>query len=116
MATNQTAIRVTRWRGSQHPTLSSITRQMRKEGLRPYQWNDAPNTRYAVRSHRYDKVVYVVEGTLELTAPDGNQRVRLRAGDRVDVPAGMRHGMIVGSSGAVCVEAALRAAPRRQAE
>lgn len=106
MAINQSVIRVTRWTGGQHPTLSSITRQMQKEGLRPYQWNNTPNYRYPVRSHNYTKVVYVVEGTIEITAPEGNQRVRLRAGDRVDIPAGVRHGIIIGMGGATCVEAA----------
>lgn len=106
MAIEQSAVRVTRWSGGQHPTLSHITRHMQKEGLRPYQWDNAPNHRYAVRSHGYTKVVYVVEGTLEITLPDSNQRVRLRSGDRVEIPAGVRHGTIVGSTGATCVEAA----------
>jgi quercetin dioxygenase-like cupin family protein len=49
--------------------------------------------------------MYVVEGTLEVTLPDSNQRVKLRAGDRVEIPAGVRHGAIIGSSGAKCIEA-----------
>jgi quercetin dioxygenase-like cupin family protein len=49
--------------------------------------------------------LYVVEGTLEITLPDTNQRVKLRGGDRVEIPAGIRHGTIVGSTGAKCVEA-----------
>jgi len=80
---------------------------MKKEGLRPYMWDNTPNFRYGIRSHGYDKVLYVVEGSLEITLPDSNQRMRLKPGDRVDIPAGVRHGAIVGSSGAKCVEAAL---------
>jgi quercetin dioxygenase-like cupin family protein len=106
MAMQQDAVRVIRWTGGQHPTLSVITRQMQKEGLRPYVWDNTPNYRYAVRTHGYHKVMYVVEGIIEVTLPDSNQRVRLRAGDRVEIPAGVRHGAIIGSSGAKCVEAA----------
>jgi quercetin dioxygenase-like cupin family protein len=80
---------------------------MKKEGLRPYMWDNMPNFRYGIRSHGYDKVLYVVEGSLEITLPDSNQRIRLKPGDRVDIPSGVRHGAIVGSSGAKCVEAAL---------
>jgi quercetin dioxygenase-like cupin family protein len=80
---------------------------MQKDGLRPYMWENMPNHRYAVRSHGYHKVVYVIEGTLEITLPDSNQRVSLRAGDRIDIPAGVRYGAIVGSGGAKCVEATL---------
>ncbi len=107
MSIRNTSVRVTRWQGSQHPTFSTITRQMKKEGLRPYMWVNMPNHRYGVRSHGYDKVLYVIEGTLEITLPDANQRMTLRAGDRLDVPAGVRHGTIVGVGGAKCVEAAV---------
>lgn len=107
MAIDQSVVRVVRWTGGQHPTLSGITRDMKKQGLRPFMWDNAPNHRYAVRSHGYDKVLYVIEGNIEITLPDSNQRMRLRSGDRIDIPAGVRHGTIVGSSGVKCVEAAL---------
>lgn len=107
MAIQQDAVRIVRWSGGQHPTLSVITRQMQKEKLRPYVWDNTPNYRYAVRTHGYKKVMYVVEGTIEVTLPDSNQRIKMRAGDRVEIPAGVRHGAIIGSSGAKCVEAAV---------
>jgi quercetin dioxygenase-like cupin family protein len=107
MAVHNDNVRVVRWHGGQHPTVSLITRLMKKEGLRPYMWRNAPNHRYAVRSHGYTKVLYVVDGTLELILPDSNQRVTLRSGDRTDIPAGIRHGAIVGKAGAQCVEASL---------
>jgi mannose-6-phosphate isomerase-like protein (cupin superfamily) len=110
MAVQHDAVRITRWRGGQHPTLSVITRMMKAEGLRPYMWMNMPNHRYAVRSHGYNKVLFVIEGMVELVFPDSNQRVVLRSGDRTDIPAGVRHGTIVGKSGAKCVEASL---PRR---
>ena len=107
MATKNEAVRVTRWSGGQHPTLSTITREMKKEGLRPYMWMNTPNHRYAVRSHGYHKVVYVVDGMVDIILPDSNQQMRLKAGDRVDIPAGVRHGTIVGRTGAQCVEASV---------
>jgi quercetin dioxygenase-like cupin family protein len=109
MAIQQDAVRIVRWSGGQHPTLSVITRQMQKENLRPYVWDNTPNYRYAVRTHGYNKVMYVVEGNIEVTLPDSNQRIKLRAGDRVEIPAGVRHGAIIGSNGAKCVEAAVSA-------
>ncbi|NDJ75382.1 MAG: cupin [Chloroflexi bacterium] len=97
-------VRVTRWRGGQHPTLDNITRQMRTEGLRPYVWTNTPNFRYPVRSHGYDKTLYCVQGSLELVFSKTRQRVTLRSGDRVDVPRGVRYGTIIGPTGAQCVE------------
>jgi quercetin dioxygenase-like cupin family protein len=107
MSIKQASVRYTRWSGGQHPTFSTITREMQKEGLRPYMWVNAPNHRYAVRTHGYDKVLYVIEGSIEITLPDNNQRMSLRVGDRIDIPAGVRHGTNVGMNGAKCVEAAV---------
>jgi quercetin dioxygenase-like cupin family protein len=100
-------VKVNRWRGGQHPTLEAITRRMRDEGLRPYVWSNAPNFRYPVRSHGYDKTLYCVQGTLEISFPKIKQRMTLRAGDRVDVPRGVRYSMIIGPSGTQCVEGSL---------
>ena len=107
MASKQSAVRVQRWEGGQHPTMATITKLMQQEGLRPYMWTNMPNHRYAVRSHGFVKVLYVIDGNLELILPDSNERIKLRAGDRVDVPAGVRHGTIVGTTGAKCVEASI---------
>ncbi len=109
MATRQhTAVRLTRWKGGIHPSLSNITRQMHQSGLRPYKWDTKPNQRFATRSHGYTKVLYVVDGSMEITLPDSNQRLKLRSGDRIEVPARVRHGGVSGTKGATCLEAALR--------
>lgn len=107
MAIQDTHIRITRWQGGQHPSTSIITRLMKKEGLRPYMWNNNANHRYAVRSHNYDKILYVLDGSMEITLPDSNQHTTLRPGDRIDIPASIRHGIIVGKSGVQCAEASI---------
>jgi mannose-6-phosphate isomerase-like protein (cupin superfamily) len=113
-AKTKATVTVTRWQGSQHPTKATIVRMMKEQQLRPYMWNNTPNHRYAVRSHNYDKVLYVLNGVVEVTLPDSNQRVKLRTGDRIDIPASVRHGMQVGHTGAECVEAARRTARRQR--
>ncbi len=100
-------VRVIRWHGGQHPTLDNITRLMKAEGLRPYTWVNTPNFRYPVRSHGYDKTLYCVQGSLELTFPQTKQRIALRSGDRVDVPHGVRYSAIIGPAGAQCIEGSL---------
>ncbi len=97
-------VRVVRWRGGQHPTLENITRQMREEGLRPYTWANTPNFRYPARSHGYDKTLYCIQGTIEITFPQSRQRVTLGSGDRIDLPRGVRYSAIIGPGGAQCVE------------
>ncbi|MCU0497666.1 MAG: cupin [Anaerolineae bacterium] len=107
MAIVQSAVRVTRWAGAQHPSVENILRKMQQESLRPYMWSNMPNSRYGVRSHGYHKVLYVIDGSVELHLPDTNERYKLRSGDRADIPAGVRHGTIVGTNGAKCVEASI---------
>lgn len=114
MPSKVTTVAITRWQGSQHPSMSKIIRSMKADGLRPYMWTNMANHRYAVRSHNYDKVLYVIDGIVEVTLPDSNQRVKLRNGDRIDIPAGVRHGTIVGRSGAKCVEASKRKVRNRK--
>jgi quercetin dioxygenase-like cupin family protein len=106
-------VTITRWQGSQHPTKASILRIMKEQNLRPYLWDNTANYRIAVRSHNYDKVLYVLAGSIEVILPDSNQRVKLRVGDRIDIPASVRHGMNLGHTGAECVEAASRDARRQ---
>lgn len=101
---NLTEIKVIRWRGGQHPTMPAILKLMENEGLRPYTWAQGPNFRYSLRSQGYDKVLYCIEGSLEIILPDLNQRVTLRPGDRMDLPRNVRHATIVGPNGARCVE------------
>jgi hypothetical protein len=99
-------IKLTRWKGGQHPTYELITRKMNEEGLKPYTWQNGPNFRMAARSNGYTKVMYCVEGSVELLLPDINQSVALRPGDRIELPAGIRHATIIGPNGARCVESA----------
>lgn len=98
------AVKVLRWRGSSHPTYQAITLQMAREGMRAYTWAQTANFRYPLRSQHYDKVLYCVEGSLEVVLPDLNQRVVLRPGDRLELPRNVRHALIVGERGARCVE------------
>jgi hypothetical protein len=97
-------IKLTRWRGAQHPTLQGITRQMEQEGLRPYSWSNGPNFRIAAKSHGSTKIMYCIEGSLELVLPDLNQTIVLRPGDRVELPCGVRHAAMTGPRGARCLE------------
>ncbi|MFZ4814117.1 MAG: cupin domain-containing protein [Phototrophicaceae bacterium] len=107
MTTEQALVKITSWQGSQHPTLSNVTRLMHQQGLRPYKWQAAPNQRHPIRSHGYTKILYVIDGTVEITLPDNNQSIKLRAGERIDIPAKIRHSSVIGANGALCLEAAI---------
>jgi len=78
---------------------------MSDEGLSPYAWSNGPHDVYAAHSHSYDKVIYIVHGSITFGLSELGQQLKLKAGDRLDLPAGTVHDAIVGSQGVVCLEA-----------
>ena len=101
-------ISVSSWGRGMHPTRDKIMNILESEGYRPQTRQQRPNYRLPVRSQNYDRVIYVLEGSIEITFPDNNEFFFLKTGDRIDIPAGVRHGMQFGASGANFVEAAAR--------
>lgn len=97
--------RVTPWAGSVSPTQSALWQIMIDEGLVPYSWSNGPRDVYAAHSHSYNKVIYVVQGSITFGLPERNEKLTLQAGDRLDLPAKIVHDAIVGPQGVVCLEA-----------
>lgn len=108
MTTKQANILVTRWQQAMPPSSQNIAKLMKAQGLRPYMWTRQGNYRYAVTSHSTDKVLFVIEGSIEVQFPDLNQSLSLRVGDRIDIVAGTRHAINIGHRGAICAEASIR--------
>lgn len=101
-------VRVIPWTEDVEPTAARITERMRAEGLSPSSWSNGPGDRYGVHDHAYHKVLYCIAGSIRFTLPDEGAQagVDLHPGDRMELPAGTRHGAIVGPSGCSCIEAA----------
>jgi quercetin dioxygenase-like cupin family protein len=78
---------------------------MSDERLNPYSWSNGPFDTYSAHSHSYNKVIYVVQGSITFGLPELGQQLSLKAGDRLDLPAGTVHDAHVGAQGVVCLEA-----------
>lgn len=98
-------VKVIKWSEQQAPTEAAIHRLLRQENLSAYSWGNGPNDTYSTHSHSYDKVIYVVSGSITFGLPDLDRSVELAAGDRLDLPRGVRHNANVGPQGVVCMEA-----------
>jgi quercetin dioxygenase-like cupin family protein len=96
---------VTPWAGSALPSQSTLWRLMTDEGLSPYSWSNAPHDVYSAHSHSYDKVIYVIQGSITFGLPELKEKLMLKAGDRLDLPAYIVHDALVGPQGVVCLEA-----------
>jgi len=80
-----------------------VERKLRAEADHCYQWGNEAGAEYSVHSHPYGKILYVAKGSITFT-PAGTPPVVMRAGDRLDLPAGTPHGAVVGPDGVVCWE------------
>jgi quercetin dioxygenase-like cupin family protein len=78
---------------------------MDREGLAPYRWSNGPGDVYPAHTHGYDKIIYVVYGSITFRLPDTGDAVSLGPGDRLDLPADTSHNAIVGDAGVTCLEA-----------
>jgi uncharacterized protein YjlB len=83
--------------------------RLRAEGLDPGAWSNGPHDRYPAHQHGYDKVLVCAAGSIRFGLPDTGDAVELRAGDRLDLPAGTSHDAAVGPDGVTCLEAHLPA-------
>ncbi len=98
-------IDIIRWQAKMVPTEEELRARMAAEKLSPHSWSNGPGDEYSVHSHSYTKILYCVRGGIRFTLPDQGEHVDLGPGDRLVLPAGTRHGAIVGPAGVTCIEA-----------
>ena len=96
---------ITPWADSAPPTEFRLMRLCAEQGLSPYQWSNGPHDVYSAHKHSYDKVIYVVSGSITFGLPEEEREILLKAGDRLDLPANTVHDAVVGPQGVVCLEA-----------
>jgi mannose-6-phosphate isomerase-like protein (cupin superfamily) len=98
------SVKVTPWPDEESPSRNELWRLMTDEGLSPYAWSNGPHDIYAAHTHNYDKVIYVVSGSITFGLPKLERNVTLFPGDRLDLPKGTVHDALVGRDGVVCLE------------
>jgi quercetin dioxygenase-like cupin family protein len=98
-------ISVTRWTLLETPRAEKLNARLADEGLEAHRWANRPGDRYPTHTHTFHKVIYVLAGSITFGLPGCGENVRLEAGDRLDLPPGVRHDAVVGTQGVVCLEA-----------
>ncbi len=100
-----TAPTLTPWPGDKPPSEAELEALLRREGLSPRWWSNAPGDRYGAHSHGYQKALYCARGSIRFEL-EGGQHFDLSPGDRLDIPPGAAHSALVGPGGVACLEAA----------
>ena len=87
---------ISRWleRG-EDADIDALGSQLHSEGFGAYQWKGTPGAAYLDYIHIQEEIVCVLSGTADVSIRD--ERGRIQAGDRVDVPANTYHSITVTS-------------------
>jgi quercetin dioxygenase-like cupin family protein len=85
-------------------TSEDLMTRLRNEASDCYSWSNGPGDRYAPHIHGYEKVLYCVDGSITFVLEAAGQRLELKAGDRMVLPAGTVHAAEVGPHGCTCIE------------
>lgn len=94
---------------SADPARRTLVERLVLEGLRPGEWGNRAGDRYGEHRHDYDKVLVAAAGSIVFHLPELGRDVSLRAGERLELPAGTLHAATVGGDGVTCLEAHLPA-------
>ena len=92
------------WRGAEPPTVATVERRLRDEGVEPYAWSNGPDDRYGGHRHGYTKLLMCAAGSITFLVGDEGRAVELQPGDGFVLPAGTEHAAIVGPDGCTCLE------------
>ncbi len=98
-------LKVTPWHRPTPPTEEELEALLVKQELKVYQWSNGPDEVYSGHTHGYHKVLYVVRGSIKFDLPTRHKTIPLNPGDRLELPAGIRHSAMVGPQGVTCLEA-----------
>ena len=101
---SQNEVIIQPWPHTEPPTEAACQHLMTEEGLHPYRWSNRAGDVYSAHTHSYHKVIYVVRGSITFGLPTEGRKVQLGVGDRLDLPAGVRHDAVVGPEGVACLE------------
>ena len=101
----QCKVEVIRCSGGTSPDEETLNKILAEADLHGYRWSNGPGDVYSTHTHFFNKVIYVVSGSITFGLPDSSEQLTLNIGDRLNLPAGVAHNAVVGSKGVVCLEA-----------
>lgn len=94
---------VSRWTSTQPPSEEQVRMMMISEGLNPIEEKLSVNQEILEHRHPFDEIRIVVNGTLLMNI-SGN-KLLLRPGDRIDIPANTKHAKKPDSGECFCLYA-----------
>ncbi|RMF01308.1 MAG: cupin [Chloroflexi bacterium] len=98
-------LNVTPWTDAEPPTEEVLREKMVEQELTVAHWSGQPQGVIEGHTHGYHKILAVVSGSIKFEFPTRHKTITLKAGDQLELPAGLRHTATVGMDGVTCLEA-----------
>ena len=98
-------IRVQKWLHDMAPNEDYLIDMLIVEGLAPRRLTLAPGEVTAAQAVPYDRILFVLNGSMTFGFQVDDEPTHLRAGDRLEIPAATLHNAVVGSDGVTFLEA-----------
>ncbi len=99
-------VQIVRWPHQHALPAREVWAFFEARGVSATEWSNTASRVYEVHHHPYRKTLYCIRGVITFSLPDSGRDVALSSGDRLILPAGTRHGAIVGPDGVTCIEGA----------
>ncbi len=93
------------WQSDEPPSEREVRRLLGEQGLSGYRWSNSPGDVYGAHDHNFNKIIYVLHGSITFFLPESGDQVELNRGDRLNLPKGIVHEAVVGPQGVICFEA-----------
>lgn len=98
-------VKLIKWLEEDKPTEAKIQSILESEGFNTSGRSEDAGTMKDPEPAGEDIALCIVEGMARITLPDNAEDYfDLMAGDRLDIPAGVKHGLMVGPAGAKFIE------------
>jgi quercetin dioxygenase-like cupin family protein len=98
-------LKVTPWTRDDEPTEEHLRETLEQQEATIFRWSNQPEDVYPGHTHGYHKIVLVLKGSIKFDFPVRHKTLNLNTGDRLELPAGIRHSAVVGPEGVTCLEA-----------
>jgi quercetin dioxygenase-like cupin family protein len=94
------SVMVTLWDEKGRPQEQTVRARLAADGYQALRWSSQPGQAYIPHAHIYPELLWLLSGTITVLLPAEGRLLELRPGDRIEIPAGVMHAVLVGEDGA----------------
>jgi quercetin dioxygenase-like cupin family protein len=88
------------WEERRRPDENQLREQLAADGYQAVKWSSEPGQAYMPHAHIYPELLWLLTGSITVILTAERRLLVLGPGDRLEMPPGMLHALLVGPDGA----------------